>query len=373
MSPNIVETVNVAREVAWLPWAVQYFFLIGLSYGAFLLSLPGIVWRRPGWAGISRLALLGALVCGLSAPVALLADLHQPGRFWHFYAYFTPTSWMSWGAFFIPVYLGGLLMYGWLAFRPDLARHAHSGGKLTGVARVLALGGHESRGALKAAALLALLGAALVALYTGVEVAVVRARPLWNTPLLPLQFFVTAFAGAVGLALVFNRFSARDPLTARRLSRLLAATQTVVLAIGALWLLLGITGLSPVHARALMEVGPSTNWQLTAVWAVSATVLTLLLAWKRPGTGLLIGLLALHSAWMMRWSIFIGGQEVPKTGTGYYSYSLPLGPEGLLGIVGTAGLWVFLFVLITTVLPLDRLARSEHRSPRVSPYPGEKQ
>ena len=62
MNPNIVETINVAREVAWLPWAVQYFFLIGLSYGAYLLSLPGIVFRRPGWTGISRLALLGALV-----------------------------------------------------------------------------------------------------------------------------------------------------------------------------------------------------------------------------------------------------------------------------------------------------------------------
>ena len=53
--------------------------------------------------------------------------------------------------------------------------------------------------------------------------------------------------------------------------------------------------------------------------------------------------------------IFIGGQEIPKTGAGYYSYSLPLGPEGLLGIIGTAGLCVFLYVLITTVLPLDRL------------------
>jgi tetrathionate reductase subunit C len=59
---------------------------------------------------------------------------------------------------------------------------------------------------------------------------------------------------------------------------------------------------------------------------------------------------------MMRWSIFIGGQEVPKTGAGYYTYALPLGPEGLMGIVGTAGLWVFLFILITTLLPLDRLA-----------------
>ncbi|MCK9260209.1 MAG: NrfD/PsrC family molybdoenzyme membrane anchor subunit [Azoarcus sp.] len=355
MNANVVETINVAREVAWLPWAVQYFFLIGLSYGAYLLSLPGVVFQRPGWGGISRLALVGALICGMAAPVALLADLHQPGRFWHFYAYFTPSSWMSRGAFFIPVYLGGLVLYAWLAFRPDLARHGASGGKLAGLARVLSYGGLESRGALKVAALVAFVGAALVALYTGVEVAVVKARPLWNTPLLPLQFFVTAFAGAVGLTLLFNRLSVADSAATRRLADALAISQLIALVLGAVWLVLGLSGQSSIHARALAEAGASANWQLAAVWAVAATVVTMLLAWKRPGSGLLIGLLALHSAWMMRWSIFIGGQEIPKTGAGYYSYSLPLGPEGVLGIVGTAGLCIFLYVLITTVLPLDRL------------------
>ncbi|MDT3672625.1 MAG: NrfD/PsrC family molybdoenzyme membrane anchor subunit [Aromatoleum sp.] len=361
MNPDIVETVNVAREVAWLPWAVQYFFLIGLSYGAFLVSLPGLVFRREGWLGISRLALLAALVCGLTAPVALLADLHQPGRFWHFYAYFTPSSWMSWGAFFIPVYLTGLILYAWLAFRPLLARHADEGGKLAGLARRLAYGGHESRNALVAAALLAFVGAALVALYTGVEVMLVRARPLWHTPLLPLQFFVTALAGGIGLALLFNRFlpGHGDAQATRRMASALAATQFGALVVGAVWLALGLSGLSPTHAEALAQVAPSANWQVSAIWAVAATVVTLAIAWRRPGSGLLIGLLALHSAWMMRWTIFIGGQEVPKTGAGYYSYQLSLGPEGLMGIVGTAGLWIFLFVALTTLLPLDRLGRAD--------------
>lgn len=361
MNPDIVETVNVAREVAWLPWAVQYFFLIGLSYGAYLVSLPGLVFRRRGWEGISRLALLAALLCGLTAPVALLADLHQPGRFWHFYAYFTPSSWMSWGAFFIPVYLTGLILYAWLAFRPALARHADEGGRFAELARRLAYGGHESRKALVAAALLAFVGAALVALYTGVEVMLVRARPLWHTPLLPVQFFVTALAGGLGLALVFNRAlpGGGDPAATRRMAVALALTQLAALLVGAVWLTLGLSGMSPVHAQALAEVAPSANWRLSALWAVAAALVTLALALRRSGSGLAIGLLALHSAWMMRWTIFIGGQELPKTGAGYYSYQLPLGPEGLLGIVGTAGLWIFLFVALTTLLPLERIGRPE--------------
>lgn len=362
MNPSIVETVNVVREVAWLPWAVQYFFLIGLSYGAFLLSLPGIVGRRAGWLGISRLALLGALLCGLTAPVALLADLHQPGRFYHFYLFFTPSSWMSWGAFFIPVYLGGLILYAWLAFRPLLAQQAADGGlspRLARLCRVIAYGGLESRGALLAAAVLAFIGAALVALYSGMEVMVVQARPLWDTPLLPVQFVITALAGSIGLTLLLKRL-ARLPDAApgnQQLLRVLAATQALALLVGAIWLLLGMTGLSPSHAQALAQVAPAAAWQLTAVWAAGSTALTLWLALRRPGSGLLLGLLALHSAWMMRWTIFIGGQEVPKTGAGFYEYQLPLGYDGLLGIVGTFGLWVALFIALTTLLPVARLTR----------------
>ncbi len=357
---TIVETVNVTRAVAWLPWAVQYFFLIGLSYGAYLLSLPGVAFRRPGWQVPSRLALLAALVCGLCAPVALLSDLHQPGRFWHFYAYFTPSSWMSWGSFFIPVYLTGLLLYAWLAFRPLLQQHADAQGRFAWAARWLAVGGHESRGPLLMAALLTLVGAVLVAVYTGAEVMAVRARPLWHTPLLPVQFFLTAVAGALGLVMLLNRFgpSRHDAALNRRMAWGVAWLLLASLGVGLVWLVLGMTGLSANDAEALREVGPSQNWQTVAIWAVGATGLAWWLGWKHPDASLLIGLLALHSAWMVRWAIFIGGQEVPKTGAGYYSYQLPLGPDGLLGIVGTAGLWVFIFIVVTNVLPLDRVGRA---------------
>lgn len=352
MDTPIVEVINVAREVAWLPWAVQYFFLIGLSIGSFLLTLPWFALRRPAWENASRVALLGALTCGLTAPIALLADLHQPGRFLNFYLHPNFDSWMAWGAFFIPLYLGGLLLYTWLVLRPDLKRLADAGGRWAGAYRAVAYGGHESLGAIRIAAVLALSGAALVALYTGMEVMVVSARPLWDTPFLPVQFFITAVAGAIGLVLVLDRFVG-DGRAAEGspLMRLLAATQVLVLAVGAAWLLLGLSGLSPTHAEALANVAPSTAWQITAVWAVGSALLTLWLAARHPEWRLAAGLIALHSAWMMRWTVFIGGQEIPKTGAGYYVYHLPLGHEGMLGIVGTAGLWIAVLILLIAVLP----------------------
>lgn len=354
MDSQIIEVLNVTRGVAWLPWAVSYFFLIGLSFGSFMLTLPYFVFGRAEHEKLGRLALLGALACGLTAPVALLADLHGPGRFLNFYLYFQPQSWMSWGSFFIPVYLGGLLLYAWLVLRGDFAVQGQGGDSLLArFYRLAGRGGAAPRMAIFAAALLTLVGAVLVALYTGMEVMVVQARPLWNTPFLPLQFAATAFAGAIGLSLLLNRFvGGRDNQLEIGLNRLLVLALAVVLTLGGGWLFVSLSGVSPAHSAAFSQVAGMPQWQLTAVWAVLATILPMALAiWLPASSGLITGLIAVHSAWMMRWTIFIGGQSIPKTGAGLYDYHLPLGGDGLLGIVGTLGLWIALLVLMVDYLP----------------------
>jgi tetrathionate reductase subunit C len=354
MDSHIIEVLNVTRETAWLPWAVQYFFLIGLSYACFMLTLPYFVFGRARHERLGRLALPGALVCALTAPVALLADLHGPGRFYHFYLYFQPQSWMAWGSLFIPVYLAGLLLYAWLALRGDLA--ARGQGKNSLPARLYRLagrGGAAPKMALAAAALFTFAGAVLVALYTGMEVMVIAARPLWHTPFLPLQFVATAMAGAIGLCLLFNRFAgAHDIQLEIGLNRLLVLALAAVLTLGGAWLFVSLSGLSPSHSLAFSQVAGRSEWQFSAAWAVLATMLPMALAIWRPGsTGFITGLIALHSAWMMRWTIFIGGQSIPKTGAGLYDYYLPLGSDGLLGIVGTLGLWIALLIWMLNFLP----------------------
>ncbi len=352
---NVLEVINVTREVAWLPWAVQYFFLVGLSVAAFFLSLPGLVFAREHWLRAARLALLVALVTGLAAPIALLADLHQPGRFWHFYVYPNFKSWMAWGAFFIPGYVGGLLLYAWAAMRPALAKSDRPG-LLGRVHKIASLGGDRAPRILSIAAGWTALMAALVLLYTGMEVMVVRARPLWHTPFLPLQFVVTAGVGALGAMLLLDRVLGQpDAATERMLNRLLALLLASALAIGAAWLALGLFAIDATHAEALRQVSASLGWRLTAVWAaLSAIIPITIIAWKPVGTGWLTGLIAIHAAWMFRWTVFIGGQTIPKTGAGFYTYELPLGYDGWLGILGTGGLLLFLLVAITSWVPWDQ-------------------
>lgn len=360
MNATIVTVLSTPNAVSWLPWAVLYFFLIGLSVAAFTLSLPGLVFRRAHWTGLSRRALLGAVLCGVTAPLALLSDLHQPGRFLNFYLHSNFQSWMAWGAYFIPLYLAGLLLYAWLALRPTLAACGAGTGTAARWCARLAYGGHDSRTALTAAAALAGLGGVLVFLYTGMEVMVLRARPLWHTAMLPVLFVLTAYAGAVGMIHVLDRLlgTARAAATVR-LNRLLVGLQLAILGANAAWLALGASGLSASGAQALAQLADIAAWRYAAAWAGFVTVVTLAIAWRRPQHGLLAGLLTLHSAWMIRWTVLIGGQGVSRLGEGYLAYSLPLGADGALGMIGIAGLWLALYLVLVSVLPWGNRAPSQ--------------
>lgn len=347
---HTVELLGFAREAAWLPWAVQYFFLIGLSTAAFFLSLPGLVWRLPAWSGISRRALLAALVGGLTAPVALLGDLHQPGRFLNFYLHPNFDSWMAWGSFFIPLYLIGLLLYAWLCLRPQLAQLAQRGGSLATGYRVLAYGGHDNPGAIRAAALLAAVGAVLVLLYTGMEVMVVAARPLWHTPLLPLLFAVTAFSGGLGMTALFEALGGQDS-SAPLLNRWLARSQSATLALLAAWLIAAWSGRSASAADSLAAMRGASGWWLTGLWLLLSTGLTLGLAARLRHALVLPALLALHGAWLLRWIVFMGGQSLQKMGSTSHVYALSLSRDSLLGMFGVAGLCLTLYIILTTFIP----------------------
>jgi tetrathionate reductase subunit C len=355
MSP-VIEVFNVTQEATWLPWAVQYFFLIAVSIGCFALTLPGFVLGRAAWLRIGRVALVGALAFGVAAPIALLADLHQPGRFWRFYAHPNLGSWMAWGAFFIPGYLLGLFAYAWAAVRPAMLQGAPRSVLLGGAWRLAALPALKlpTASVLRLAGLATAAFALLVLLYTGMEVMIVRARPLWNTPFLPVQFALTGLVGAVGLALVLDRLlGGHEAQAVARLCRLLALLVVATALVGGAWFAVGALGLDAAHAAALDSVAGHRAWQLTAICAGLVAAATVALALV-PRAGWAAGLLALHAAWMFRWTVFIGGQSIPKTAAGFVPFHLAMRHDGLLGILGTAGLCLFLLIALTALLPWEK-------------------
>ena len=331
---QIIELLTPAYESAWLPWAVQYFFLVGICTGA-AMTAAVCAFGRTG-SPSARLLPAAVVVLAASAaaaPVSLLADLHQPARFWHFYAHFTPWSWMSVGAYLLPAFV--MLAFAfcaawWLGWRTLL--------------RVLAV--------------LMALAAVSVMVYTGAEIMVVRARPLWNTVFLPINLALTGWLAALGAMLVVARWlpGGLAALPAQLLRTLSLAAALLLMATVALWVGTGMVGEAPSYLAARRLFTDFSVWRLSMLGSVLGGVAVLLWLQRpaqtlvKPVASMLLGLTMLAAAWVFRWALFMGVQGVPKFGAGLYVYNMPLGGDGLLGMVGVFGLCVALLAAITLAL-----------------------
>ena len=324
----IDEVLAHPQDVSWLPWAVQYFFFIGIAACAALFACV-LHWRKKETADLENLTLLIALTCAITAPLALTADLHQTARVWHFYAYPTPWSWMPWGALFLPLFTGFLGLW-------FLAQHVK---RLTlksySVTKWLALGS-----ALSAIGLL---------VYTGREVSVVQARAIWFSYAFPVAMFLSALQ--TFLALLIATTNSKDVLP-----RKLAWGQMVTLIALAIVVAIWASGntLSGSAIRQWLDVASSAQhyaigW--VALWLVSLALCGLVVRYPLSlPLRILLAFSAIALCWLMRWTLLIQVQTVPKFNAQFNPYTLPGGTDGWLAIVGTFGLWIALIIIVREAL-----------------------
>lgn len=360
---TINELLAPDQPITWLPWAVQYFFLIGLAYGALWLGAADL-WRKAPDRRLQTLAAVLMMGAGVVAPIALTADLHQPARAWHFYAQTRFTSIMWYGAYLLPLFSLLSMLLGWLLIRPNLARRGEEHDRVAALARLLCLGSWSGERWLKPLALLAALSGLSIALYTGLETMAVQARPLWHTPWLPWLLALSALLAAQSALLLLNRLlTGWQQGTEAGLLRQIRPT-LALLAFSLLgWALFG--GASAAEASALYRLDPS--WRLAAHWLLLTLALLglLLLAGHRFSPRLQtwgLGLLALHLVWGLRWLVLIQGQLAPKYGAGVYVYQIAWGPAGVLGILGTFGLLLALLVALSELVRAPALPSVTHSS-----------
>jgi len=335
----IREIMARPQEIAWLPWAVQYFFFIGLACGSVVIAV-WLRWREPNKTVRLELAAVSlAVVSGTVAPLALSADLHQPARIWHFYAHFTPWSWMSLGSLFLPLFT--LLVMGYFAL---LMRSRLRAETLPFWARWLQIfpAWREEKW-LRWVALATLLSAASILLYTGREVSVLRAQPLWYSLWLPWLLLLTAMQAVPPLLACWLR---HEPQWQPRLAGY-QAVSLLLLCFSCLgWWLDGSTSSAALHRLASQGV----VWRLAGIAVVVSILLLLALAWRVRSQALgakgLLGqcMVALLLCWGVRWLLLMQTQTLPKFNVLTNPYVLPLGSEGLLAILGTLGLWIALII-----------------------------
>ncbi len=315
----IHEMLAQPQAITWLPWAVQYFFFIGIAACAALVACAARWLRHRRSEQYERVCLFIALTCGITAPLALTADLHQTARFWHFYAWPTPWSWMPWGALFLPLFT--LLLGLWF-----LLFHLRKGDTRLLRALVLAT-------ALTAIGLL---------LYTGREVSVVRGRPMWFSYWFPVAMFLSAMSALLAML----------GLAMRDLTQRMAQGQVVTLVLLGAVLLAWYLGdtLSGEALRQQWRLGGEIRLYLLTLmllWTVTLAVSLYASRYKPPffialASTLLVAILC----WTLRWTVLMGGQIIPKFNALMNDYSLPMGTDGLLAIIGTFGLWLALAVVL---------------------------
>ncbi|MDW2304472.1 MULTISPECIES: NrfD/PsrC family molybdoenzyme membrane anchor subunit [unclassified Vibrio] len=353
---NITEVLVQPQAMAWLPWAVQYFFYIGSAYAAAILFLIALLFEKHTSHRLRAALVLTLAIGAIVGPLALTGDLHQPGRAWHFYAHITPWSWMSLGSLFLPVFSGLAVVTAWLYLRQDLINLRNQPRKVLPIISKLSLGEWVlSRRAMLMVSAITVLSGITIAVYTGAEIAVVKSRSLWHQPASPILWFVTAFMGAVGFSLLIW---------------LLLPSQSKTLTSGDTNLLKKSVVTSGVLTLILLPIWASNNSAFSLYsserWMHNIALLTfvvlgcVLLAFifflRDPQKSAsarfrhVIGLsfvsgAALASAWLIRWFTIMEVQTIAKFDAGLYPYQLTMDGNGLIGIIGMLGLWLALALL----------------------------
>ncbi|MGL6124052.1 MAG: NrfD/PsrC family molybdoenzyme membrane anchor subunit [Shewanella sp.] len=362
----IKEIFTPEIAITWLPWAVQYMFMMGLAFASVWLAAIHLFNREKTDARLLKLCGFLMLTAGIVAPIGLMGDLHQPLRAWHFYAQVRPESWMWYGAFFMPVFSGTSALFAWLLLRQYLPTktptgHDHSQCDwISRIGQLIRLGNWNSDKWLKPVAFITAISASSMALYMGMETMAMKALPLWHTYWLTPLLASSALLAASGTLVILNRLlTGYQQCTQNHLILWLRASFSLftVSLIG--WALFDHS--SAPEAARLVEI--SASWQHSAIWLlITLGVLAFILMIRRlPKVALyIVSLTAIHLAWGFRWILLIQAQTAPKYGAGTYLYQLPWGPDGLLGIVGTFGLWLALMALVSELIrqkPTAELAR----------------
>lgn len=241
-------------QLTWSWQPALYLFLGGMGAGAFVMAAVLFLIDRTRHrliVCVSMWAALASLAVGL---LLLLTELITPTRgllMWQSFGHF--TSWMTYGAWGAFAAMAVFAVSALLATRPVgmwLAKKwKWFEKKGTTLRRVLAVIG-------------IVLGA-FVAVYTGMLLMTAESVPLWDTPLLPVLFTVSAFDTGVALVeLVAVVLTKKDALAPR--ARVLMERIVVVLVLVE----------SVVMAAFLMSMlGADAQTAVGATAAASATLL----------------------------------------------------------------------------------------------------
>ncbi len=293
---DVTVLYNVPHEVHWRIYIPFYFYFTGLSAGSFILSSMSTVFGMKKYKVLALPSAITAFVLLLIAPGFLIMDLAQPFRFWHTMVplYFNPTAPVSWGAWLLTLYPILTFIYIWFMYIGD-----NKTTKILGTIIVpLAVAVHA---------------------YTGFVFGVTKARPWWNSALMPGYFLTSALLS--GIALLLLIVLSQNKLLGREHDReLLDSLGKMMLAIIILdmfwvtsfWLVLGLSVEDGIAALSIAFHDPEYIW---GELVIGMLIPLILVAYRRTRTHPVFvsinSVLIMVGVFFMRYTLVFTAYKIP--------------------------------------------------------------
>jgi tetrathionate reductase subunit C len=277
---------RAAVHLAYDWMIVTYFFLGGVSAGAYMFSVAANYWKKE-FKPLAKTAAILAPIALAAGMLFLLVDLGKPFRMWRLFLSFQPTSAIYWGTWLLSIFLLSSLAYAWLINK-----------------------GEDERA--KKYAYLGLPFAFSVAVYTAIILAQSPGTALWRhiIAILPWLFFVGGLISGIALVILVSAGRA-DSLLLAKLGRFIAwcvLLEVVIIFIDVVILFNG--DITAVESAKSFLVGEFSFlfWVFEIIFG-SLIPVFILLRIKASAKGLAVAsMLILLGIYVMRYIVVVGGQ-----------------------------------------------------------------
>jgi Ni/Fe-hydrogenase subunit HybB-like protein len=285
------KTLNLGSYVPWGLWVALYLFFLGLTAGAFLITILTYVFRVKAFASIGPLSAFTVLVVLVCEIIIIGLDLGHMFRAYRFFVTPNLSSMMFWMvvatlAMVVIYFLECLYL-----FRESLVAWSQEAGRRgQGFYRFLA-GGQQSYDQADRERdhhrvyRLSLLSLPVGILFYGINGAifgVLLDRPLWNT-MTPLIFILTALLAGGALITLLTYLLQREDEAIHKLGQVIRFLLVIFLLLEALQIFVGYYSgtLATTTSLNLIIVGPYW-WAFWIIHLVLGSIIPLYLLIARP-------------------------------------------------------------------------------------------
>lgn len=366
---NGLVITNMSDSVPWGLWITIDLSSIALGAGAFTLSAVVYLFGLKRFQSIIRLAVFVGFIGYSSALLTLIMDIGRPDRFWHPWVYWNIHSVLWEITWCITIYLTIMLV----EFAPVIAES-----RIFNKYNWIRVGAKYLH---KAAPVLALLGLLISLLHQsslGATYGIVKSRPIWFKPSMPIMFILSAVAVGPALtmavALIAEWVTGKKTVPHDILRAIARFSGFAILVYGYIrfWDLAAVTyyGRTPSVSESFNLLNQQTPYNFSfwifeiLLGVILPAVLFLTPRFNRNPGYLVIGaFFAVVGILINRWNVTVGGLFVPLSYSPGTQYQLAPGnyfpglPEWGIA-VGIIGYALTMLTLGIRYLPLFH--REEH-------------